>query len=123
MSLTLLAILLAPLYLKLAIDPSGYMKLIKETGKSQAVSTAYGLILGMLALMIFMTTGLEFGFTWEHLLTWLGALIFIKGAILILFPQVLTKSSKWLKEETLPMFAFLGLLMLFALVYVDTQVL
>lgn len=120
MTLTLLAIFLAPLYLKIVLDPKGSHKAYKAIAKSTELQMTFSLVLLLLALMIFSQTGLELSFTWESLLAWLGLITFVK-AVAILVPGLLEKKMKMISESKMPILGFVGLLMVLALVYVDTQ--
>ncbi len=122
MSLTLLALFgLAPC-LKMVLDPSGMARLLKEWEKSPALQWVSAMGPLGLALLIFSTSEVHFGWNWDSVLSWLGAIIALKG-IGHLSPKVVEWKMRFMKEERLPMYGFLGLLLLLAMVYIDTQLL
>lgn len=121
MTLTLLALILAPWYLKMVLDPKGGHKLIKK-GFDDARGP-YVFFMFLLALMIFSTTGLNFAWEWSSLLSWLGAIIFVKAVILLFLPEMMEKKFKKISVSQLPILGFLGLLLMLGIVYLDLQVL
>ena len=123
MSLTLLALTLAPWYLKMVLDPKGGHKLMKHALNDDGVRGAYVFFMLLLALMIFSTTGLNFAWEWSSLLSWLGALVFVKALVMLFAPAVMEKKFKKINVEKLPILGFLGLLLVLGIVYVDLQVL
>ena len=122
MTLTLLALFLMPIYLKMVLDPKNANKLFKKLTTDSNVQFMMSFWLLLLGLLILSTTGLNFALEWDSLLAWLGLATGIKG-VCYLIPGVLEKKMKWLKLEHIPFFGFLGLVFALALVYVDTQVL
>lgn len=123
MTLSLLAFFLAPLYLKITMDPQDSHRLLKELSKNSAMQVAYSMFMLLLALIIFSNTGLHFSWEWESLLAWIGLVVFLKGVFVVLVPSLLQKKVAMLQSKHLPMFGFIGLLFVLALVYVDTQLL
>lgn len=122
MSLTLLAGMLAPLYLKLVLDPKGSHKSMKEIGKSEGLTFSLALFYFILAGLILSSTGFNFAFELESLLAWLGLLVFVKG-IFILIPNLLERTMKRFDEKSYPVLGFVGLIFMLLLVYVDLKVL
>ncbi len=122
MTLSILAIFLAPFYLKVVLDPKSSHRTLKSLSKSSEMQTGFSFFLLLLALMILSQTGLEFSFEWESLLAWLGLITFAKGAILLI-PGFLDKKMKMISEAQMPILGFIGLLFVLGLVYVDTQLL
>jgi uncharacterized membrane protein len=122
MTLTLLALLLMPIYLKMVLDPKRTHKLFKKLISDSNVQFMMSFWLLLLAALVLSTTGLNFTMEWASLLAWLGLLIGIKG-VFYLIPGLLEKKLKWLKLEHVPFFGFIGLVFALALVYVDTQML
>jgi len=124
MSLTLLAGLLTPLYLKMVLDPKGTQKGMKEVVKSPGLSMTFSMFYFILGLLILSSTGLgNFQLEWESLLAWLGLLIFVKGIFVLLAPSVMDKWANKFKAKNFPVFGFIGLLMALFLVYVDLKML
>jgi len=121
MTLTLLALFLMPIYLKMVLDPKRCYKFFKKIYTDNTAQFVMGILILMLALIILSSTGLNFAWEWESLLAWIGLITGIKG-IVHLIPGALENKLKWFKPERLPFFGFLGLVMALALVYVDTQV-
>lgn len=122
MSLTLLALFMLPLLLKVVLDPSNSAKFLKEWGASRGMQWMGSLLALMMALLIFSTSTPHFAWSWDSVLSWMGVLIALKG-IAHLFPSVVAWKLRWVTEDRLPMFGFLGLLLLLAMVYIDTQLL
>lgn len=122
MSLTLLAGMLAPLYLKLVLDPKGSHKSMKEIGKSEGLTFSLAFFYFILAGLILSSTGFNFAFELESLLAWLGLLVFVKG-IFILIPNLLERTMKRFDEKSYPVLGFVGLIFMLLLVYVDLKVL
>jgi len=122
MSLTLLAGILAPIYLKLVLDPKGAHKAMKEISKSQGLMLVFSFFYFFLAALILSSTGLHFPFEWYALLNWLGLAIFIKG-IFFLMPNFLSGWMKKFDDKTYPVLGFIGLIFTLLLVYVDLKVL
>jgi hypothetical protein len=123
MSLTLLAIFLAPLYLKIVLDPKNSHKTFKNLSSSSETQITFSMVLLLLSVVILSSTGFKFGWDWQYLLAWLGAIIGVKGAVLLLFPEVMKSQLKRFTPGHMPALGFLGLLMTLALIYVDTQIL
>lgn len=122
MTLTLLAGMLAPLYLKLVLDPKESHKAMKEISKSQGLLFVFSFFYFVLAGLILSSTGLNFSFEWSSLLAWVGLIVFLKG-ILVLIPGVVEKWMKKVDEKSFPVLGFIGLLLMLALVYLDLKVL
>lgn len=122
MSLTLLAGILAPIYLKLVLDPKGAHKAMKEISKSQGLMLVFSFFYFFLSALILSSTGLHFPFEWYALLNWLGLAIFVKG-VFFLMPGVMEKWMKKFDAKSFPVLGFIGLLFTLALVYVDLKVL
>lgn len=122
MSLTMLAVMISPLYLKLVLDPKGSHKAMKEVSKSPGLLMIFFFFYAILAALILSNTGLNFSWEWESLLAWLGLLIFIKG-VFVLIPGWIELWMKKFNEKHFPMFGFIGLLFMLFLVYVDVKLL
>jgi hypothetical protein len=122
MSLTLLALILIPLYLKMVLDPKRCYKLFEKIAKKDHKQFMMALWILLLALVILSETGLNFSWSWDSLLAWVGLITALKG-IFYLIPGILKNKIKWVKASQLPGFGFLGLLFALALIYVDTQIL
>ena len=122
MTLTLLALLLIPLYLKMVLDPKVYYKFAKAAAKDEFASVMLSIWMLTLSAIVLSTTGLNFSWAWESLLAWLGLLIGIKG-VFFMIPDLLKRSLKWFNEDSLPVFGFIGLVFALALIYIDTQML
>lgn len=122
MSLTLFALFGLPLCLKMVLDPTGTAKLLKEWSNSASLQFISAVGPLMLAVLIFSTSKLHFAWSWDSVLSWMGILIALKG-LSHLSPTLVAWKMTWMKEERLPMFGFLGLLLLLAMVYIDTQLL
>lgn len=120
MTLTLLAVLLAPLYFKVVLDPKDTEKALKEIAKSSGLRMVFSLFYFILALLIFGSYGFDFALSWDRLIVWLGAVIALKG-ILMLSPSAWTPMVKKLDTKHYPALGFIGLLFVLFLVYVDTQ--
>lgn len=123
MSLTLLALSLTPLYLWIVLSPQAAHKGMKEVFASHGLRLAFSWSYLILALLILSATGLSsFNFeSWDSLLPWIGLLIGLKGAFILLFPTFYGNVLKKLKHETYPILGFIGLLFALFMVYVDTQ--
>lgn len=122
MSLSLLALFALPIHLKLVLDPSGTYRMLKEWSKSPALQFLSAVGPLMLALLIFSTTQVSFAWSWNSLLSWLAVAITLKG-ISHLIPSLVEWKMRFITEDRLPIFGFIGLLFLLALVYIDTQLL
>jgi hypothetical protein len=124
MSLTMLAAMFTPLYLKMVLDPKGSAKAFKDLMKSDSALLGLFFVYATLSALILSSTGLNFAWAWDSLLAWLGLIIFVKG-IFFLIPGLVSTWSKKVKmnEKTLPMYGFLGLIIMLGLVYVDLKVL
>jgi hypothetical protein len=122
MSLTLFALFGLPLCLKMVLDPTGTATLLKEWSRSASLQFISAVGPLMLAVLIFSTSKLHFAWSWDSVLSWMGILIVLKG-LSHLSPTLVAWKMTWMKEERLPMFGFLGLLLLLAMVYIDTQLL
>lgn len=121
MSLTLLALLLAPFYLKVVLDPAGTEKFIKSLNSDHSLRWVFAFFYFLLATFILSTTGFVFEFTWGSLLAWIGLLVYLKGLVFLL-PNVYEKIVKFYGTKNLAVWGFIGLLFALALVYIDTQV-
>lgn len=121
MTLTLLALFMMPIYLKMVLDPKRTYKFMKHTYKDDNAQFALAAWTLLLALFILSSTGLNFAWEWESLLAWLGLLVGIKG-LLRLIPGIMEKKLDWFSPERMPLFGFLGLVFALALIYIDTQV-
>ncbi len=122
MSLTLLAILLTPLCLKMVLDPQGSRKMLEDYGNSPALQFFVAFEMMFLGLFMLITNPFSFGWAWESVICWMGALSFLKG-IAQLIPSLVNWQKKWLTVGMLPIFGFLGLLFNLGMVYVDVQIL
>ncbi len=122
MSLTLLAIILMPFFLKLVLDPQMAHKGMKEVVKSPALNIFGAGFHFILALMIFSETKLQFSFDLESLLSWLGLIIFIKG-IFCLIPNLTESCINKCKAKHLPVFGLIGLIFSLILIYLDFKIL
>lgn len=122
MTLTLLALLMLPLDIKMVLDPSGTRRVIKDWGNSVGLQFFSSMVLLMLAVLIFTTSELSFKLDWESLLTWLAVLTAVKGAI-TLIPSCNKWKVKILTEERMPAFGFGAMLFSLAILYIDLQVL
>ena len=122
MSLTLFALTLAPLYLKMVLDPSGAMKAFKAWSKNEGVQLSMAFILLILGMFMLQHHGLEYKEGWNSLGTYIGTLVALKGAS-FLIPGAMEwhLKIKFFKEKNLPMFGFIGLLLVLFLVYADLQ--
>lgn len=122
MSLTLLALFMLAPSLKMVLDPTGTYKLFKEWSNSASLQFISAVGPLMLAMLIFSTSELHFAWSWDSILSWMGILIVLKG-LSHLSPTLVAWKMRMVKEERLPMFGFLGLLLALAMVYIDTQLL
>jgi len=124
MSLTLLALVFTPIYLKVVLDPKNVHKAFKDLSKNEFSKILFSIVMITLAALILSTTGFNFGWaaSRESILGWLGVIIFIK-AMLILIPGFMDWNIKKWKVEYYPIFGFIGLLLMLVLVYLDLQVL
>lgn len=121
MSLTLLALFALPIYLKMVLDSEGTYKLLKEWSTSRGLQFVSAMGSMLLAVLIFSTNPLRFTTSWDSLLSWIGVLIALKG-ISHLVPAIVARKMSFIKEEKLPIFGFMGLLILLGMVYIDTQI-
>ncbi|MFT7184388.1 MAG: hypothetical protein ACI9QC_000730 [Oceanicoccus sp.] len=124
MTLTMLAAMFTPLYLKMVLDPKGSSKAFKGLMKNEETLLVLFFAMVTLSAVILSSTGLNFAWAWDSLLAWLGLIVFIK-AVFMLVPGWIEMSTKKLKmnEKNFPIFGFLGLLMMLGLVYVDLKIL
>lgn len=122
MTLTLLAILIAPLCLKVVLDPKGTRKVLEEYGDSPALQFFMSFGTMFLGMFILLTNPFSFGWKWESVICWIGALTFVKG-ICQLIPSLVKWKLSWLTEKRLPIFGFLGLLFALGMVYIEVQLL
>lgn len=122
MTLTLLALFLIPVLLKMVLDPEGMHKILKQWSGNEALQFASTLVPFLLVLMIFTTSKTSFKLDWESLLSWIGVLIFLR-AVINLFPSTVRWQMKIATVERIPIFGFLGLLVALGFIYVDTQLL
>ncbi len=121
MTLTLLALFVIPLYLKLVLDPAGAEKHFKNTGKDPALQLLHSALMLLLATWIFASSGFNFTDGWNSVLPWLGAFVYIKGAFFLIAPKTFTFWVNVFNQKTLPAYGFFGLLMALLLIYIDTQ--
>lgn len=122
MSLTLFALFGLPPCLRMVLDPTGTYKNLKEWSNSSTLQLISSMGLLTISMLIFSTSKLHFAWSWDSVLSWMGILIALKG-LSHLSPTLVAWKMTWMKEERLPMFGFLGLLLLLAMVYIDTQLL
>lgn len=120
MTLSLLGLFLLPFYLKMVIDPKGTHKYYKDLRRNEGLQLVFAFLLLLLALMIFSQTGFNFEISWDALLTWIGAIVALKG-VAFLMPNMVKERMKRVEEKHLPVLGFLGLVFVLFLVYVDTQ--
>ncbi|MFA5792662.1 MAG: hypothetical protein WC897_02195 [Candidatus Gracilibacteria bacterium] len=120
MTLTLLALFLLPLSLKMVLDPEGMRDIIEDWADSRGLQFIGTVVLFGLSMLILLTSGSGLEFKWESLITWIGVLIAVKG-IACMFPQVAKLRERLLTESRIPIFGFIGLLMVLAFVYIDVQ--
>lgn len=123
MTLTLLALLLLPTSLMAVINPKEMHLAVKNMSQTPESRLLMGLFVTLLGFFVFAFSTHLFDFEWVHLMTWIGAVIILKGAIISLFPGFTAKIvKKWNKVEWMPIFGFVRLLFILALIYIDTQV-
>ncbi len=122
MSLTLLALIMLPLLVKMVMDPKNVARALKEWGDSPMFQMAGSGALLFLALFILLTNPFSLEFNWESLISWIGVLTAVKG-VAHLVPPIVHWKVRLLTEKRIPMFGFLGLLINMGMVYIDTQVL
>lgn len=123
MTLTLLALLLLPTSLMAVLNPKELQRVLKGLAQNSEDRYLTGFVVLFLGFFVFSFSTHTFDFEWVHLMTWIGALIALKGLTWMLFPgyiQMIVK--KFNKVEWLPFFGFLRLLFILALIYIDTQV-
>ena len=122
MSLTLLALFMVPVLFKMVLDPVGMHKVLKEWENSRSMQFVSAVVPLLLALLIWSTTGFNFAWKLEALISWLALIIFLKG-IVHLFPGLVRLHMKIINEQRIPVFGFLGLVLALIFVYIDVQVL
>ncbi|MEK7146421.1 MAG: hypothetical protein AAB802_04565 [Patescibacteria group bacterium] len=123
MTLTLLALLLLPTSLLAVVNPKEVQRVIKGLAQNPEDRYVTGFVVLFLGFFVFSFSTHEFGFEWPHLMTWMGALIALKGLVWMLFPGFVEKMvKKFNKTEMIPFYGFLRLLIILALIYIDTQV-
>lgn len=122
MTLTLLALLMLPLEMKMVLDPSGMRRTLKDWGNSEGLQFFSSMVLLMLALLIFTTSEIQFKWAWESVLTWFAVLTVLE-AITTLMPAFNKWKVKMLSEERLPVVGFFTMLLSLGMIYLDTQVL
>lgn len=123
MTLTLLALLMLPLEMKMVLDPSGTRRVLKDWSNSEGLQFFSSVMLLMLAVLILTTSEINFlNDGWETLLSWLAVLIALKG-IATLIPSCNQWKVKMLTEERLPAAGFVAMLLSLGMIYLDTQVL
>ena len=124
MSLTILAAMFTPLYLKMVLDPKGSEKAFKGLVKNEEAVLVLFMVMTTISALILSSTGFNFAWSWDSLLAWLGLIIFVK-ALFFLVPGLMGGWMKKFKmnEKSMPMYGFLGLLVMLALVFVDLKVL
>ncbi len=122
MTLTLLALFMLPVLFKMVLDPSGMYRVLKDWSNSAALQFVSAIAPMMMAMLILTTSPRSFGWDWESLLSWIAVIIAI-GGISHLSPSVVKWKMRFVSEERLPIFGFLGLIFALGLVYVDTQLL
>lgn len=122
MTLTLLALLMLPLEMKMVLDPSGTRRVLKDWSNSEGLQFFSSVMLLMLAVLILTTSEIRFKWDWESVLTWLAVLIAVKG-LATLIPSCNQWKVKMLTEERLPAAGFVAMLLSLGMIYLDTQVL
>ncbi len=124
MTLTLLALMIAPFGLKTVLDPNGMHRHIQNASRDPSLPLAFAAFNFLLAAFILSETGFDFRFVAESqaILTWIALLIAIKG-MLILIPGYLPKIASIVKESMVPYMGTLALLVCLGLIYLDTRVL
>lgn len=122
MSLTLLALLMLPFFIKMVVDPKHVARAIEEWGKSQFLQIAGSFASLFMGLFILLTNTYSLEFKWQSLICWIGVIAVLKG-LLHLIPQVVQWNVRLLTEKRLPMIGFVGLLFSMAIVYIDVQIL
>lgn len=122
MTLTLLALLMLPLEMKMVLDPSGTRRVLKDWSNSEGLQFFSSVMLLMLAVLILTTSEIRFKWDWESVLTWLAVLTAVKG-LATLIPSCNQWKVKMLTEERLPAAGFVAMLLSLGMIYLDTQVL
>jgi len=122
MTLTLLALFMLPVLFKMVLDPSGMYRVLKDWSNSAALQFVSAVGPMLLAMLILTTTDRHFEWNWESLLSWMAVLIAIKG-ISHLSPSLVKWKMRFVSEQRIPVFGFLGLLVALGMIYVDTQIL
>lgn len=122
MTLTLLAILIAPLCLKVVLDPKNTRKVLDEYADSPALQFFMSFGTMFLGVFILLTNPFSFGWKWESVICWIGALTFVKG-VAQLIPGLVKWKLRLLTVDRLPIFGFLGLLFALGMVYIEVQLL
>lgn len=122
MTLTLLALFMLPVLFKMVLDPSGMYRVLKDWSNSAALQFMSCVGPMVLAMLILTTSDRHFGWNWKSLLSWIAIIIAIKG-ISHLSPSLVKWKMRFVSEQRLPIFGFLGLIVALGLVYVDTQLL
>lgn len=126
MTLTLLALFMAPICLLMVLAPKQMHRILKEWAASPAMLFLSSLFIFLFALLIVISTGFNLKF-WEDgwdaqiVLSWVAVLSYVKG-LAHFFPKVASWKIKTLTEARLPAMGFVGLLFCLGLVYLETQV-
>jgi hypothetical protein len=98
------------------------LRVLKDWDNSAGLQFFSAITILLLAVLMFLSSSGSFEWRWESLMTWLAALMAIKG-VATLFPKVNRWKVKMLTEARMPIAGFAALVFALALVYIDTQVL
>ena len=123
MSLSILAILLSIVYLYLVLNPKESHKLFEKLVKQDEIRMLYGMGLLFLSFVILIHTRLNFNWSGDGLLTWVGILVALKGAFVIHAPKQLEKKLKLFRAESFPALGTLGLVIMMLLIFLDLKLL
>lgn len=122
MTLSLLALFMLPVQFKFVLDPKGVRRFLKEWEDSSALQFFSVLLLFLLSMLILTTSEVHFKWSLDSILSWMAALIAVK-AVSHFFPSAVAWHLRFMTEEHIPFFGFIGLLISLGLVYIDTQLL
>lgn len=122
MTLTLFVMMVLPFHLAAVMNPDGAQKILNRISKTDEEHVFISMMLFIIAMLLF-SSNFSFELEWSNLISYIGALLMVKGLLWLFLPSHMKKLVKKVADNFLPAFPFLLILVDFGLIYVDTQIL